>query len=147
MRCLACCSISKSANAGGFGAERVDALGLFDDGTPEAQGPAMPSTASAESLNRVTSLVVQAAINVHKTLGPGLLENAYLACLYFELSKEAVVVCRVGLLLNFGARTMKEGIKRVVNDAPAIPAIPALDNSPRSQPPQRVETPAPSRAT
>jgi GxxExxY protein len=25
---------------------------------------------------------------------------------------------RVGLLLNFGARTMKEGIKRVVNDFP-----------------------------
>ena len=26
--------------------------------------------------------------------------------------------CRVGLVLNFGARTMKEGIKRVVNDFP-----------------------------
>jgi GxxExxY protein len=26
--------------------------------------------------------------------------------------------CRVGLLLNFGARTMKDGIKRVVNDFP-----------------------------
>jgi GxxExxY protein len=26
--------------------------------------------------------------------------------------------CRVGLLLNFGARTMKDGIKRVVNGFP-----------------------------
>ena len=26
--------------------------------------------------------------------------------------------CRVGLLLNFGARTMKDGIKRVVNNFP-----------------------------
>jgi len=133
----------------------------------------MPAPASAESLNRLTSLVVQSAVNVHKTLGPGLLESAYLACLCFELSSNGVAFetqkslplvyrgvqidcayrvdvlvagsvivevkamqtlapihaqqlytylriadCRVGLLLNFGARTMKEGIKRVVNDFP-----------------------------
>jgi|SRR5678816_1478509 GxxExxY protein len=52
----------------------------------------MPTTASAESLNRLTSLVVQAAINVHKALGPGLLESAYLACLCSELSREAVAI-------------------------------------------------------
>ena len=133
----------------------------------------MSSTPSAESLNQLTSTIVQAAITVHKALGPGLLESAYLACLRFELSRETVAIetqkalpltyrgvqidCayrvdlivggqvivevkamqslapihsqqlytylriadrRVGLLLNFGARTMKEGIKRVVNDFP-----------------------------
>lgn len=133
----------------------------------------MRETVSAESLNRVTSIIVQSAISVHKALGPGLLESAYFACLCFELSKSGVAIetqkalpvtyrgvhidcayrgdlivagqvivevkamqslapihsqqlytylriadCRVGLVLNFGARTMKEGIKRVVNDFP-----------------------------
>jgi len=140
---------------------------------PDATRSCMPATASAESLNHLTSRVVQAAINGHKALGPGLLESAYLASLCFELSREPVAIetqkalsliyrgvridcaypvdlivggqvivevkamqslapihsqqlytslriadCRVGLLLNVGARTMKEGIKRVVNDFP-----------------------------
>jgi GxxExxY protein len=133
----------------------------------------MPLTPSAEDLNRLTSIVVQSAISVHKALGPGLLESAYLACLCFELSTKGVAFetqkalrltyrgvqidcayrvdlivagsvivevkamqslalihsqqlytylriadCRVGLVLNFGGRTMKEGIKRVVNEFP-----------------------------
>lgn len=158
----------------------------------------MSATASAESLNRLTSIVVQSAINVHKTLGPGLLESAYLSCLCHELSREAVAFetqkalrliyrgvqidcayrvdllvaesvivevkamqsmapihtqqlytylriadCRVGLLLNFGARTMKEGIKRVVNDfpewwaewPPCDPRDPCVDKTLRPLPP------------
>jgi GxxExxY protein len=133
----------------------------------------MGTPASAESLNQLTSTIVQAAIKVHKALGPGLLESAYLGCLCFELNAADVTIetqkalpliyrgvkidcayrpdvivagqvivevkamqslapihgqqlytylriadCRVGLILNFGARTMKEGIKRVVNDFP-----------------------------
>jgi GxxExxY protein len=133
----------------------------------------MSSNATAESLNQLTSSIVQAAISVHRTLGPGLLESAYLACLCFELSTSGLKLerqkplplvyrgmkidcayradllvadevlvevkamdsmapihsqqlytylriadCRVGLLLNFGARTMKDGIKRVVNEFP-----------------------------
>jgi len=133
----------------------------------------MASTESAESLNHLTSTIIQSAIRVHQTIGPGLLESAYLGCLCFELTSagvrigtqktlpllyrgvmidcayrsdlivEATVLvevkaldslapihsrqlltylrvarCPVGLLLNFGAPTMKEGIKRVVNGFP-----------------------------
>jgi GxxExxY protein len=37
------------------------------------------------SLNRLSGIVVDAAIHVHRALGPGLLESAYEACLAYEL--------------------------------------------------------------
>jgi GxxExxY protein len=36
-------------------------------------------------LNHITSKIIKAAINVHKELGPGLLESAYQVCLEIEL--------------------------------------------------------------
>ena len=133
----------------------------------------MANTFTVEALNQITSTIIAGAIKIHRTLGPGLLENAYLACLCHELKsvglrfeaqkalplfydgtriecayradlvvEQAVVVevkavdaipavytrqlrtyamladCRVGLLLNFGAPTLKDGIKRVVNRFP-----------------------------
>jgi len=133
----------------------------------------MSTSATAEALNRLTSSVLDAAIRIHRALGPGLLENAYLACLVYELTeaklrierqravplvyKGVTVDCAyradlvvegcvlievkaqeslapihsrqlqtylrlgkypVGLLLNFGAPTMKDGIKRIVNGFP-----------------------------
>src|SRR5688572_27043255 len=38
-----------------------------------------------ERLDAISSAVVDAAIRVHRELGPGLLENTYEACLEFEL--------------------------------------------------------------
>jgi len=38
-----------------------------------------------ERLNRITKSIIGAAIEVHRALGPGLLESAYEACLAFEL--------------------------------------------------------------
>jgi len=35
--------------------------------------------------NEITNLIIGSAIEVHKALGPGLLESAYQECLYFEL--------------------------------------------------------------
>lgn len=35
--------------------------------------------------NQLTGIVLNAAIEVHKALGPGLLESAYLECLYYKL--------------------------------------------------------------
>lgn len=35
--------------------------------------------------NKITEKIIGAAIEVHKTLGPGLLESAYQKCLYYEL--------------------------------------------------------------
>lgn len=133
----------------------------------------MPRPATAESLNQLTSRIIASAVDVHRALGPGLLESAYLACLTHDLRThgvkveqqrplaltyrdlridcayrpdlivdDAVIVevkaldalapvhsrqlytylrladCRVGLILNFGAQTMKSGIKRIVNRFP-----------------------------
>ena len=38
-----------------------------------------------DKLDQVTGRIIGAAIEVHKTLGPGLLESAYEACLAYEL--------------------------------------------------------------
>ena len=47
---------------------------------------------TADRLNRITEIIIGAAIRVHRTLGPGLLESVYLACLAFELAEEGVGV-------------------------------------------------------
>jgi GxxExxY protein len=117
-----------------------------------------------------TEAIIGAAIEVHKHLGPGLLESAYETCLAFELAekgfrlvrqKECPVVykgvhpdcgyridllvndqvivelkavekltpiqeaqllsylkltgCKIGLLINFHAQMLKQGLKRLVN--------------------------------
>jgi GxxExxY protein len=122
-------------------------------------------------LDDITGVIVDAAVCIHRTLGPGLLESLYegvLACvlrrrglsvhrqrlisfsydgidiedafradLFVEqrvivevksvelvaavhakqlLTYLRLMDLRVGLLLNFGAETMKEGMKRVVNN-------------------------------
>ena len=38
-----------------------------------------------ERLNKITSTIFGAAINVHHDLGPGLLESVYEACMVFDL--------------------------------------------------------------
>ena len=43
-------------------------------------------------LNKITESVVGAAIEVHRALGPGLLESAYEACLAFELAERGLSV-------------------------------------------------------
>jgi GxxExxY protein len=40
---------------------------------------------SVERLNSLTSTIINAAIRIHRTVGPGLLEKAYLGCLCYEL--------------------------------------------------------------
>ncbi len=42
--------------------------------------------------NEITRAVIKAAIEVHKNLGPGLLESSYKACLFYELIKEGLNV-------------------------------------------------------
>jgi len=39
----------------------------------------------SESLNTITQAIIGAAIEVHRALGPGLLESAYKACLAYEM--------------------------------------------------------------
>jgi GxxExxY protein len=126
-----------------------------------------------EKLNKITETIISGAINVHRTLGPGLLESAYEACMVFELTQAGLKVeqqkplpivyrevklecgyrldlmieneviieiksieklmpihqaqllsylklseCKVGLLINFNVKVLKDGIKRVVNNFP-----------------------------
>ncbi len=42
--------------------------------------------------NDLTEKIIGCAIKVHKALGPGLLESAYQACLYYELVKSDLFV-------------------------------------------------------
>lgn len=43
-----------------------------------------------KKLNAISGVVLDACIEVHKTLGPGLLESVYEACLVKELNKRNV---------------------------------------------------------
>jgi len=45
-----------------------------------------------ERLNCISEAIIGAAIQVHKRLGPGLLESAYVACLTYELEKIGLCV-------------------------------------------------------
>lgn len=126
-----------------------------------------------DRLDSITRPIIGAAIEVHRRLGPGLLESAYETCLAFELQQmgirveqqkslpvvykevnldcgyrldlviedsvvveikdveqlapihDAQILCylrlsgkRVGLLINFHARVLKNGLKRIVNEFP-----------------------------
>ena len=126
-----------------------------------------------EKLNKITETIIGVAINIHRALGPGLLESAYEVCMVYDLVKagskveqqkplpivyrgvklecgyrldlmienEVIVEiksvekllpihqaqlmsylklsdCRVGLLINFNVKVLKNGIKRVVNNFP-----------------------------
>lgn len=41
-------------------------------------------------LNDITSIIIEAAINVHKELGPGLLESVYNTCMVIELQSRGI---------------------------------------------------------
>lgn len=45
-------------------------------------------------INELTEKVIGCAIEVHRTLGPGLLESAYQECLYYELKNLEIYVER-----------------------------------------------------
>jgi GxxExxY protein len=45
-------------------------------------------------VNEITRLVIGCAIEVHRNLGPGLLESAYEECLVYELCKKGLIIKR-----------------------------------------------------
>jgi GxxExxY protein len=85
--------------------------------------------AVASALNEISRKIVDAAVHVHKVLGPGLLESVYRECLIYELRKRGVVVrAEVDvpilyhgvklvstLLINFKVVLLKDGLVRLVN--------------------------------
>ena len=42
--------------------------------------------------NKLTDIIIGSAIEVHRHLGPGLLESAYQECLFFELRANGLIV-------------------------------------------------------
>ena len=65
-----------------------------------------------EESNSITGKIIGAAIDIHRALGPGLLESAYEACLIYELrlrklkveSQKAIPIFYKDVLLDCGYR-------------------------------------------
>lgn len=58
---------------------------------------------SENQWNQITDKIIGSCIRIHKTIGPGLLESAYEACLAYELSAQGLFVERQkGLPLVYG---------------------------------------------
>jgi len=47
---------------------------------------------SLDELNKIAEAIIGAAIEVHRALGPGLLESAYVTCLVYELRERGYKV-------------------------------------------------------
>jgi len=45
-----------------------------------------------ERLNEISSAIVQSAIEVHRAIGPGLLESVYRSCMIYELRERGLSV-------------------------------------------------------
>jgi GxxExxY protein len=74
-------------------------------------------------INDITQAIIAAAIEVHKKLGPGLLESSYLACLAFELMERGFKVdCQVPLPLIYKDVNLEVGYRldMLVNDAVVV---------------------------
>lgn len=50
------------------------------------------NTESREEIDAISYKIIGLAIEVHKQLGPGLLESAYQECLYYEIANSAFTV-------------------------------------------------------
>ncbi len=62
--------------------------------------------------DELASRVVEAAFRVHRTLGPGLLENAYELCLFYELNKLGLKAQRqVDIPLTYGEVRLDAGFR------------------------------------
>jgi len=45
-----------------------------------------------DELDKISYIIIGLAIEVHRNLGPGLLESAYQECLFYEIKNEGLVV-------------------------------------------------------
>ena len=66
----------------------------------------------SEQEEKVASQIVDAAYNVHKTLGPGLLEKVYEVCFCHELTKRGLSFNRqVEVPVNYDGITFNESLR------------------------------------
>jgi GxxExxY protein len=82
----------------------------------------------------LTAQIIDAALSVHSALGPGLLENAYEACLFHELKDRGLnVEQQVHLPLIYRGQTVDAGYrldlvveKRVIVEVKAVASVLAV---------------------
>ncbi len=64
--------------------------------------------------NELSHEIIGSAIDVHRTLGPGLLESAYAACLFYELKQKQLQLERqVWLSMRYKDVIVKEKMYRL----------------------------------
>jgi GxxExxY protein len=88
-------------------------------------------------VNEITDAVIGAAIEVHKVLGPGLLESAYVQCLCYELTllklpfalEVPLPVIYKGLKLDCGYRMDMVVADRVVVEVKAVEHLAAINEA------------------
>jgi len=62
--------------------------------------------------NELSNLIIGCAIEVHRTLGPGLLESVYENCLLYELEEKGIYVERqVELPIEYKDKNLEVGYK------------------------------------
>ena len=70
--------------------------------------------------NELSEIIIECAIKVHKTLGPGLLESVYEKVLAYELKKKDLKVeCQVSMPITYENITFNEGFRvdMIVNNS------------------------------
>lgn len=66
----------------------------------------------AEDTERTATVVLDAAFQVHRALGPGLLESVYEACLCYELRQRGIPFkCQVELPVVYGNVRLEAGLR------------------------------------
>ncbi len=81
--------------------------------------------------NEIGKIVVECALKVHRALGPGLLESAYVACMQHELIKSSLIVkSQVALPIVYDGVKIESGYRldllieeKVVIEAKSVEAL------------------------
>ena len=74
---------------------------------------------SSKSINDLSHELIGAAVEVHRELGPGLLESAYEGAYAHELTLRGLPHVRQ---INFNVRKLVDGVERVSHRAPNLSA-------------------------
>jgi len=86
--------------------------------------------------NEIAAIIVDAALTIHRTLGPGLFESVYEAALRYELKKRGLIVAQQlgipvrydGLNLGFGFRVDLLVNNQVVIEVKSVEALAPIHN-------------------
>jgi GxxExxY protein len=80
--------------------------------------------------NKISEIIIGCAIEVHKILGPGLLESSYEACLCFELAQKKIdIVRQMTLPVNYKGNHIDTGYRiDIMVDDKVIVELKAIDS-------------------